>query len=391
MSMNPDHHNSPGHCCLICNGGKLQPVPGFEALPRITSDCRPFDAGGKLAVCQDCSLVQKIPDEQWLAEIGAIYKGYAAYSVGGGEEQLVMDPHTGRPRKRSEVLMQELRGLGVLPEQLRALDVGCGHGVTLRAMAQAFPQWRLFGHELDDAKRAQLEVIERFEKLYTGRLEGIEGRFGWVSMIHSLEHFVEPLKTLQSLHELIEAQGHLFVEVCNVEENPFDLLVADHLTHFAPQTLAYAAARVGFDVASVETAWVKKELSMLARRAARKSEMAAPGDGARVLETMISNVRWLAGLIAKAQKAAAECAAFGIFGTSIAGTWLASVLADKVAFFVDEDPNRIGREFMGKPIVGPDAIPAGASVYLALAPVLAKAIGQRLAAANRDVRYVLPG
>ncbi len=119
--------------------------------------------------------------------------------------------------------------------------------------------------------------------------------------------------------------------------------------------------------------------------------MAAPGDGTRVLEATTSNVRWLAGLISRAQEAAAESATFGIFGTSIAGTWLGSALADKVAFFVDEDPNRIGREFMGKPILGPDAIPVGASVYLALAPVLAKEIGKRLAAANRDVHYVLPG
>jgi SAM-dependent methyltransferase len=391
MSMNPDHHNHPSFSCLICRGEKLQPVPGFESLPRITSDCRPFGAGGKLAVCLDCSLVQKIPDEQWLAEIGAIYKGYAAYSVGGGEEQLVMDPHTGRPRKRSEVLMQELRELAVLPERQRALDVGCGHGVTLRAMAKAFPLWQLFGHELDDAKRAQLEAIEHFERLYTGSLDGIEGRFGFVSMIHSLEHFVEPLATLRSLHDIVEPDGNLFVEVCNVEENPFDLLVADHLTHFAPHTLAHAAARAGFDVLRVETAWVKKELSMLARRASPAGEMVEPADGRGVLATMAANVRWLGGLISKAREAATDCAAFGIFGTSIAGTWLGSVLADKVAFFVDEDPNRIGREFMGKPIVGPDAIPAGASVYLALAPVLAEAIGRRLSAANSQVRYVLPG
>lgn len=386
--MNPTTHH-PTFSCLIC-GGNLQLVPGFAELPRITSDCRPFGSGGKLTVCQDCSLVQKIPDEQWLAEIGAIYSGYAAYSVGGGEEQLVMDPHSGRPRKRSEVLMQELRELAVLPDRQRALDVGCGHGVTLRAMAKAFPLWQLFGHELDDAKRAQIEAIEHFEQLYTGSLDGIDSRFDFISMIHSLEHFVEPLATLRSLHGLVEPGGNLFVEVCNVEENPFDLLVADHLTHFAPQTLAHAAARAGFDVLCVETAWVKKELSMLARRAAPAGKTAAPADGGRVLATVTANVRWLGDLISKAREAASGGAAFGIFGTSIAGSWLGSVLADKVAFFVDEDPNRVGREFMGKPILGPDALPDGATVYLALAPVLAEAIVQRLAAANRNVRYVLP-
>lgn len=375
--------------CLVC-GGRLGLVPGFGQLPRITSDCRPFSSGGQLAVCLFCSLVQKIPNQQWLNEIGTIYRGYAAYSVAGGEEQLVMDPYSGLPRKRSEVLMQELHGLGSLPDRLRALDVGCGHGVTLRAMGKAFPMWQLFGHELDDANRAQLEAIDHFDKLYTGDLNRIGDSFGFVSMIHSLEHFVEPLAALNALHDLIEPSGYLFVEVCNVEENPFDLLVADHLTHFAPQTLAFAAACAGFEVAFVQNAWVKKELSMLARRSQHDAKSPEAKGGAQVLAEMTANVRWLEGLISKAREAASGYPIFGIFGTSIAGTWLGSVLADQVAFFVDEDPNRIGREFMGKPILRTDAVPAGAAVYLALAPVLAKAIAQRLSAANKSVSIVLP-
>jgi SAM-dependent methyltransferase len=388
--MNQIHHHQSAFLCLICGSERLQPVSGFDWLPRITSDCRPFGAGGKLAVCQDCSLVQKIPDQQWLNEIGAIYKGYAAYSLGGGEEQLVMDPNTGPPRKRSEVLMQQLLEVGSLPERLHALDVGCGHGVTLRAMAKAFPLWRLFGHELDDAKQAELQSIEHFEKLYTGSLERIDGSFGFVSMIHSLEHFVEPLATLRALCGLTEPGGHLFVEVCNVEENPFDLLVADHLTHFSPQTLAHAAASAGFEVAFVRNTWVKKELSMLARRSSQKENSPKLGDGAQILSAITAKVRWLEGLISQARFTAASSSAFGIFGTSIAGTWLGSVLADQVSFFVDEDPNRIGRAFMGKPILHPDAVPVGAAVYLALAPVLAEAIAQRLSAANRNVNFVLP-
>jgi hypothetical protein len=140
MALDPKNYS--GKLCLICGGTRLEYVQGFEALPRITSDCRPFDTGGKLAVCLDCSLVQKIPDPKWLAEIDVIYRGYSAYSVGGGEEQLVMDPHTGRPRKRSEVLIRELYHLDVLSDRIRALDIGCGHGVTLREMAKVFPRIR---------------------------------------------------------------------------------------------------------------------------------------------------------------------------------------------------------------------------------------------------------
>ena len=379
------------HSCLVCRGQQLHQVQGFESLPRISSDCVPFGSGGKLFVCLDCSLVQKAPDDQWLYEISAIYKGYAAYSVGGGDEQLVMDPNTGSPRKRSEVLLQQLRGLDFLPERLDALDVGCGHGVTLRAMAKEFPHWRLYGHEIDESNLAQLEVIPRFEKLLSGRLDCVEGRFDLVSMIHSLEHFVDPLKTLWSLQKLIEPGGHLFIEVCNLEENPFDLLVADHLTHFTPQTLTYLVARAGFDVVSMESKWVKKELSLLATPTDGVIKTKDAGGDVNVLNTVSRKVQWLNGLVSSAQSVAAQSAKFGIFGTSIAGTWLGAILHDKVEFFVDEDPSRIGREFMGKPILGPNALPDGANVYLALAPVLAEAIVHRLTSADPRARYLLPG
>lgn len=377
--------------CLVCESSSLKLVPEFEQLPRISSDCRPFGSGGKIAVCLSCSLVQKIPDELWLDEIASIYKEYSAYSVGDGEEQLVMDPHTGQPRKRSEVLMNELVKLNILPEQISTLDVGCGHGVTLRAMAETFPHWRLFGYELDDKKLKQLESISGFDKLFTGGFDAVKGDFGLVSMIHSLEHFVSPLHALRSFYNNVKYQGHLFIEVCNLEENPFDLLVADHLSHFTPQTLNHAVTCAGFEVVLLETKWVKKELSLLATRVNRSQNVATNwGGGSIAFEAASSKVRWLNRLIVKAQKVAAESTAFGIFGTSIAGTWLGSILSDKVEFFVDEDPSRIGREFLGKPIIGLNAIPKGANIFLALAPSLAEVLLIRLLAEAPSVRYVLP-
>ena len=78
----------------------------------------------------------------------------------------------------------------------------------------------------------------------------------------------------------------------------------------------------------------------------------------------------------------------GVFGTSIAATWLAQHLADRIAFFVDEDPTRIGRSHFGRPIIAPADIPAGSSVVLPLAPVVAKAVNERLQRA--EFRFVLP-
>ena len=77
----------------------------------------------------------------------------------------------------------------------------------------------------------------------------------------------------------------------------------------------------------------------------------------------------------------------GIFGTSIAATWLLGERPD-VEFFVDEDPSRIGQEHQGRPILGPADVPSGSGVLVALPPALAAAVAGRLG--RLDVSYHLP-
>lgn len=78
----------------------------------------------------------------------------------------------------------------------------------------------------------------------------------------------------------------------------------------------------------------------------------------------------------------------GLFGTSIAGTWLATEAEDAVAFFVDEDMSRRGRPHLGKPVYAPTEAPSGSQVFLGLPPELAAAIRKRLA--NLDLNLIMP-
>jgi hypothetical protein len=96
------------------------------------------------------------------------------------------------------------------------------------------------------------------------------------------------------------------------------------------------------------------------------------------MSEIAEKVIWLRQLKDTALHASKENQKFGIFGTSIAATWLANYLGDRVKYFVDEDPSRIGRIFMGKPVLAPDSVPDSSTVFIALAPKLASAISERL-------------
>jgi hypothetical protein len=368
--------------CQICGQNVMREVDGFTALPRITSDCRSYPSGGQLYVCMACGGVQKLPNAQWLNEIAVIYTGYEAYYQSGGEEQIVFDRATGMPRRRSDVLLSCLAENAMLPTHGRALDVGCGNGATLAAMSAALADWTFSGYEIGDGALPRLARIPRFESLHTGSLDAIAQRFDLVTMIHSLEHFPSPASALAQLLPIV-GSGQLFIEVCNVEENPFDILVADHLMHFSPGTLSKLVHRSGFAAISIATDWVAKEVSLLARiqdpqLIDTSTVTTVTSDPDQTYQRIVGYVSWLQQLRQLALTTADGNHPFGLFGTSIAATWLAPQLIDKIGFFVDEDVNRVGREHLGRPVISPADIPQDAKVLLALAPNIASTISKRL-------------
>jgi 2-polyprenyl-3-methyl-5-hydroxy-6-metoxy-1,4-benzoquinol methylase len=367
------------HLCQACSADRLLEIPDFPQLPRVTSDSKPFRAGGRLAVCESCGLVQKLLDAQWLAEIGEIYRDYEMYHQSAANDQAVFDPVSGRPAGRCEVLAQRLLESGLLPAAGSLLDVGAGSGAMLAAFSAASRDWRLFGLDLDNRKEPSLKDIPRFEHLFTVPPEQVTQQFDLLTLIHSLEHFPDPVAMLCTLRGLIAPGGRLFVQVNNVERTPFDLVVADHLSHFSPCTLAYLVARAGLAVDSVRTDWVNKELSLLS--AGESSPLALESDDVpAALARVRRDVAWLGGMIEHARTTAAQAGKgrFGVFGTSVAATWLASGLGEAIDFYVDEDPARLDREHLGRPIVTPGKVPAGATVYLAFIGDVAAQIARRL-------------
>lgn len=368
--------------CLVCQDSKLWRIEAFNALNRVTSDCRPFPSGGDLFVCAKCGAVQKVPSVRWREEISEIYAEYNAYYQSGGEEQIVFDTNAKVHRRRSDIIFSNLKTTTTFPLRGRVLDVGCGNGASLISMSSTMPDWSFSGYELGDSTKARLARIPRFEKLHTGHLHDISEHFDLVTMIHSLEHFPSPASVLKDLLQIV-GNGQLFIEVCNVEENPFDILIADHLIHFSPSSLKNLLLLSGFKIKTLATNWISKEISLLAYSQNHYFDdltnlNAAKDDSDLIYQKINGYVRWLNQLRQLATDIATERYSFGLFGTSIAATWLASQLIEKIDFFVDEDINRIGRDHLGRPVISLVDIPKDAKVLIALAPNTALSVYERL-------------
>ena len=325
--------------CGICGGGTLEEMLDYRSLQRVTSDCRSWPAGGRLGVCRVCGAVQKPADDAFLTDIEAIYRSYTIYHQAAGAEQAVFEQVSGLPASRSVKLLDTFRRYVGLNATGRMLDVGCGNGATIRAFGQVAP--------------------------------GI----------------VDPVAVLATLRGKLTPGGLLLIEVPHHPANPFELLIADHRSHFTADSLSRALTAAGCEIMSVAENWIPKELSVVARPAVAQRPAAPGGEPVAARNRIAGSIAWLR-RTADRLRELADTGSVGLFGTSIAGTWLAAEAGDRIGFFVDEDPNRSGRSYLGRPVLSPATVAAGSRVFVGLPPAVAAGICGRLA--TPGVAYLAP-
>jgi hypothetical protein len=216
----------------------------------------------------------------------------------------------------------------------------------------------------------------------------VPGQFQVVTLIHSLEHIADPATFLTGLWDKLSANGLLVVQVPDCWQNPFMFMVADHATHFFESTLRELVASAGYEIVVSADNWIAKELTLVARKRDQGlSNRANAGENNTV--AVQRRVEWVVTL-GQQSRLLAVTKTLGILGTSIAATWLQEELQGEAAFFVDEDPGRVGQTFMERPILHPGQVTAGSQVMIALPTPMAEQVRVRLARQAPEVNWLVP-
>jgi len=375
----------PSHSlCHLC-GGRLELLLDYPMAGQVTSDCRPWQGRSLLAACQSCGVLQKSVTSEWEEEVKEIYATYAIYAQAEGGEQRSFDAESGANRSRSQTILKWLFSKADLPEKGTLLDIGCGNGSFLQAFREAYPNWQMIGAELDDRNRSAVESIPGVIKLHTGPLDQMPERFDLIAMIHALEHIPRPTHFLAGVGKLLKASGSLLVQVPDLATSPFDILIADHCTHFSKESLHWTVKLAGFQPTHLVNNCVAKELTLLANNfkpASIDMNQFIPDQPFDDCRHAINHLHWLHLLVLQAIAIEGQV---GIFGTSISATWLAAALQGRVAFFVDEDSNRIGQSHLGIPIISIEKTPAKIPVLMPIRRDIALAIKGRLGSIHRNM------
>lgn len=381
--------SSAPSACHLCGSADLEFADEYELFKRVTSDCKPWPRGGKLARCASCGLVQALVDQTWRTEAERIYADYSLFHQGSGHEQFVFEGRNVAGTPRSFRLIEFLARAMALPRGGRLLDIGYGNGAFLSAGSQLLPEWSLCGLEAGDRYQSQVGRIPGVKNLYTGDISAVPGKFDLISLVHVLEHVPSPVGFLRGIRQSLAPEGILLIDVPDCLQNYFVLPVADHCTHFSKPSLNGVVEAAGFEILESTDAWISKEITLVARPGPEQGTLDPALDLFDLSQEVFQGYRRLREILVKARPLCRRLN-FGVFGTAIAATWLDAETDHVACFFVDEDRNRIGGEFMGRPVLAPGDLPGEATIFLALPQPLASQVAARLDALGLNLTVVTP-
>jgi len=369
--------------CHVCNSDDIKQIKAPQNFSQVTSDCRPWNSKLKMVICSNCGVVQKLINSDWVEDTKKIYDEYQVYAQGSGNEQLIFDSTIGYSIPRSEKIVMWLNNEINLPQSGKLIDIGCGNGSFLKQFSNKNSEWLLNGLELDNRNEKIINSIPNTE-LKVCEISEIKEEYDLVVLIHALEHIIDPLTFLKKIKSILKKTGSIFIEIPNLKMAPFDILIADHCSHFTVETLEILLNKAGFVINKISEDFIPKEITLIA---SVKEEIVLKDIDLSLGMDLVNG--YFLNLDEIFKQAKLISGNFGVFGTSISATWLASEFLERVDFFVDEDINRIGGNYMGKPVYGIENCPSDTNVLMPLRYDIALKVIDRLRDSCK-INFIIP-
>jgi hypothetical protein len=170
--------------------------------------------------------------------------------------------------------------------------------------------------------------------------------------------------------------GFLFIQVPDSEENPFDLIIADHVSHFSKHTLTSLLIKAGYKIIFIEKNWILKELCCLCIYTGNSDDNYSFDENK--FSFLNKNINYISNIEKKVNIISHSNDNLGIFGTSIASSWLSTLHSDKINFYLDEDDERCNRLFFNKPVLKPQNAPLDSIVFMPMIYKVTESIKSRV-------------
>jgi|SaaInlStandDraft_7_1057024.scaffolds.fasta_scaffold56445_1 2-polyprenyl-3-methyl-5-hydroxy-6-metoxy-1,4-benzoquinol methylase len=361
--------------CVICSSETVLAFKSKLALA-VGSDCSLHKAHLEIKQCTQCSHIQKKLDSSYRNSANKIFDEFNIYELSEGLEQVKFQDKI--PKTRSSILINNVKDS--LPQSGSLLDVGTGNGAFLQAFSDQFSDWDLFGYDLNENFKNRVTNISGVRDFFCGELENIENRFDLISAIMVLEHIESPGAFLKKLKSLLKKDGVLLIQVPDLGQNIYDLVVFDHVSHFNRENVVTFSRKL-FEHVCLPENQIPKEITLLLSQSSgfsRELKIAS-----EELSCGSVNFQGFENILEEIMSIDKKTA---VFGTSPIGTFFGGLLGDNLAFFVDEDVSKIGKQHLNKKILHPNEVELNSTILLPFPPSQAMEIQKRLP----SLKFIVP-
>ncbi len=239
--------------------------------------------------------------------------------------------------------------LECLPDSPTVVEIGCGEGHLLRALARACPRGRFIGFDPNAAIDVGDGAVEARTMLFNPAVHLAECRPDLIVSRHVLEHLMNPLGFVQALSFAASWENiatRLFIEVPCID-HVFALgrtsdFYYEHNSHFTSESLKRLLLRCATDVEMIGTGYNGEVVYGLATFHRQESQVAFARDALDFRRRAVDAV-------ARARRELDQLAADGKCialwgGTGKGAAWINQLELDRHRFplVVDSDPDKRG-------------------------------------------------
>ena len=294
-----------------------------------------------LVECERCSHVSRIINKNHAHQIKNIYNSseYADHS----EMRNVRYEEKTLPaaKVQADIIFKNL-----LPSKpLSILDIGCFDGALLGELENITKTDLLVGLDLHERPSFSKNCSGHFTSV---SLEEIQGEFDLITASQSLIYIEDLVLFFTEVDRLLTPEGHLFIHVPNVEQRPNLLLLGDQYHYFSQYSLLSAFIHAGFKAKLIKNCAFPKDLLFIAKKGLSKKIQPRP-----FLQNSISKLMHQHKIYLQFKK---KYDKISILGTTMEAAFAYSLLHSHVESFADEDSNKIGKTFHGKPVIHPSQL-----------------------------------
>jgi len=332
--------------CPICASSNIESINTKYAFFRHI-DFATVRQSGRIGRCTTCQSLFNAVNESTIVDINNLFRS-EAYSLSEQTSHTLVVEEYQEPVTRS-FLQAELLCKLLDNDKLSILDVGCFDGELLAEFDRRLESTDLHGFDVNEHLHLVFPTKDNFH-FWSSDLEYVQGKYDLICMSHSIQYVRDIPHLMKQIKRLIEPDGLLFVQVPNISKNPCYILMGDQYYYYTTNILKNALRHSGFQFSLLDTTWFPREIVGIAKLTSHKVHITYIED-----LQVYQCVEYLNDMATKLNEISSS-PPIGVLGTTANAAFVDSVLGERVAFFADENSDRVGSKFRNKEVLHPQSL-----------------------------------